>query len=265
MELSAFYVLPVWVVGLIFFVVLLVAAESGYRVGLFRKDSRKDAEAGGGGIVLTSLFAILGLVLAFTYAAGVGRLDARKQAVIGEANALGTAFLRADVVAEPGRSELKKALYEYALTRSIPPGTAITEKERKAVIDTTLQKQNYIWPATLQILAQENPEPIEASLLEAINSVFDAHTVRMAAVLDHLPNTVMWLLLLVASAALSVAGYNAGLQGRMSRLRMSALTIVLTAIALVILDFDRPNDGTIVVSQHSINDVIASMEADLNR
>ena len=265
MELSVFYVLPVWIVGLIFLVVLLAAVESGYRVGLLRQESWKDAEAGGGGIVLTSLFGVLGLVLAFTYASGVSRLDARKQAVINEANALGTAFLRADIAADPGRTELKKALYEYALTRSIPPETAVTEKQRESLLEGTLEKQAHLWPATMQVIAQDNPAPLEASVIAAMNSVFDAHTIRLAAVLDHLPNIVMWLLLMVAAAALSVAGYNAGIQGRMSRWRMSAFTVVLTAIALVILDFDRPNDGTIVVSQYSIDAVIADMEAELSR
>jgi len=265
MEQSLFYVLPFWVVGVIFIIVLLGALESGYRVGLMRRDTWKDAETGGGGVVQTSLFAVLGLVLAFTYAAGVSRLDARKQAITVEANALGTAFLRADVVAEPGRSELKKTLYEYARTRSIPPGTAVTKEERKALIDRTMERQAHLWPATRQVIAQENPTPIEVSVIAAMNGLFDAHTVRLAAVLDQLPNTVMWLLLLVASAALTVAGYNAGLQGRMSRWRMSAFTIVLTALALVILDFDRPNDGTVIVPQHSINAAIADMEADLER
>jgi hypothetical protein len=265
MEHSLFYVLPVWFVGLMFFVVLLVALELGYRIGLVRRVAWKDAEAGGGGIVLTSLFAVLGLVLAFTYAAGVARFDARKQAVVDEANALGTAFLRADVVAEPGRTELKRALYEYALTRSIPAATAVTVEDQKAVVERTLQKQAQLWPATRKVIEQNNAEPLEVSVIAAMNGVFDAHTVRMAAVLDHLPGTVMWLLLLVASAALTVAGYNAGLQGRMSRWRMSAFTIVLTAIALVVLDFDRPNDGTVVVNQQSIDAVIAEMQADLEK
>jgi hypothetical protein len=185
--------------------------------------------------------------------------------VITEANALGTAFLRADVVAEPGRAQLKQALYEYALTRSIPAGTAVSEEERRAVVKRTLQAQAPLCPATKQIIAQDNPPPIEVSVLVGMNDVFDAHTIRIAAVLDHLPNTVVWLLLLVASAALTVAGYNAGLQGRMSRWRMNVFTIVLTALALVILDLDRPNDGTVVVDQRSINAVIADMEANLKR
>lgn len=265
MEQTFVYTLPVWIVGLIFLAVLLGALETGYRVGLARRESWKDADSGGGGVVLTSLLAVLGLVLAFTYAAGVSRFDARKQAVILEANALGTAFLRADLVAEPGRSELRKALYEYARTRSIAAGTAVSEVEIKAVLDKSLRKQARLWPATRQVVAQKNAEAMEVSLVAAMNDVFDAHTIRLAAVADRLPIVVIWLLLLVAACALSVTGFNAGLQGIMSRWRVIAFTIVLTGIIVVILDLDRPNDGMVIVKQSSINQVVADMEAELTR
>ena len=105
---------------------MAIALEFGFRVGLKRREHWKDADSGGGAVVLTSMFAVMGLVLAFTYASGVSRFDARKDAVIKEANALGTAFHRADLVAEPGRSELKMVLLDYARTRIIETGTVNT-------------------------------------------------------------------------------------------------------------------------------------------
>lgn len=141
----------------------------------------------------------------------------------------------------------------------------ISEADRKAAIDRTLQKQARLWPATKRVIAQDNPDPIEASLLAAINDVFDAHSIRLAAVFDELPKIAMWLLLFVAAAALTVGGFNAGIQGRMSRWRMSAFTMVLTGLMLVILDFDRPNDGAVIVSQYSIHTAISDMEIDLRQ
>ena len=265
MELALLYTYPIWIAGLIFLVVLLIALELGYRVGFARRELWEDADSGGGAIVQTSMFALLGLLLAFTYAAGMSRHDARKQAVPVEANALGTAFQRADILAEPGRTELKKVLLDYAQTRYFPPGSLQSNEERKAAVIRTLKQQAKIWPATKRVVAQDNPVPMEASLVVAINSVFDAHTIRLAAVFDTLPKIVMWMLLFVAAASLSVAGFNAGIQGRMSRWRMTALTLVLTGLMLIILDFDRPLDGMVIVNQHSLNSVIAEMEADLRQ
>jgi hypothetical protein len=265
MELALLYSLPIWVAGLIFIVVLLIALESGYRMGLARCETWKDADSGGGAIVLTSMFALLGLLLAFTYAAGVSGHDARSQAVTAEASALGTAFQRADIFAEPGRTELKMVLLDYARTRSYPPGSLRSNEERKAARIKTLKQQARIWPATKRVAEQNNPVPIEASLVAAINAVFDAHYVRLAAISETLPKIVMWMLLFVIAASLSVAGFNAGIHGRMSRWRMTALTLVLTGLMLVILDFDRPLDGMVIVNQHSLNSVIAGMEANLKQ
>jgi hypothetical protein len=265
MEYAALYTYPLWIPAIIFIVMLSIALESGYRVGLKRRESWKDADSGGGAVVLTSMFALMGLVIAFTYHSGVSRHDARKNAVTIEANALGTAFLRADLVAEPGRTELKTTLLNYARTRIVPTGSVRTNADRKAILNRIFKAQAKIWPATKHVIDQGTPGPMKTSLVVAINDVLDAHTIRLVAVFDKLPGVVMWMLVLISAASLAVAGYNAGIQGRMSRWRMTAFALVLSGLMIVILDFDRPNDGLIIVSQHSIESVIEHMEADLGR
>ena len=104
-----FQQLPLWVIALLFLAVLSVAVELGFRVGLRKRKQWPDAEIGGGGVVLTAMMALLGLILAFTYSASASRYDARKQAVIVEANDIGTAFLRAGLVDDPGRTEPQQA------------------------------------------------------------------------------------------------------------------------------------------------------------
>jgi hypothetical protein len=120
--------LPVWLVGFFILIVLLAALELGYRIGHSRRDLWKDADSGGGRLVLTSMFALLGLMLAFTYGAGVSRYESSKQAIILEVNAIRTAFLRADMVAEPRRTELKQALLDYARTRKPKRGQQYSKK-----------------------------------------------------------------------------------------------------------------------------------------
>ncbi|MEJ2328397.1 MAG: hypothetical protein P8Z33_00875 [Gammaproteobacteria bacterium] len=262
--LHHFDVLPLWAFGAIFFGVMIISLEIGFRVGKKRRDTWRNAESGGGGIVQTSIFAVLGLVLAFTYSAGLTRFEARKAALLNEANALGTAFLRADMASEPGRTELMESLYEYAVTRSIPPRSSVTLKDQNVFLSKTLEKQARIWPATKRVIDQENPDPLEVSILASINNVLDAHTVRFAAVIDGLHPTIIFLLALVTLSAMAVAGFNAGIHGRMSRWRMTAFAIVLTALVFVILDLDRPNDGTIIVDQRLMNILIADMNKALH-
>lgn len=123
------------------------------------------------------MFALMGLVIAFTYHSRVSRYDVRKEAVIIEANVLGTAFMKADLVAEPGRTELKTVLLNYARTRNIQPGSVRTITDLKTILDRTFQAQEKIWPATRRVVAQGKPGPIESSLVAAIHDVFDVHTI----------------------------------------------------------------------------------------
>ena len=263
MEFSILDELPLWLSGLLFFLILLAALELGYLVGVWQHDKWKDAEDGGGGIVLTSIFALLGLLLAFTFADGVSHYKARKQAVISEANALGTAFLRADMVADPGRTALKQALFDYAGTRAVELNRRYSPDEARKIIARSAQALTGLWPATLEVLEQNPPGPIEASLVAAINEVIDYHTIRNMTVFDTLPTIVILLLIFVTSSAVAVAGFNAGLSGRMSRWRMIIFALVLAGVVLVILDFDRPLSGFIQVSHGSIQSVMADMEAEL--
>ncbi len=210
------------------------------------------------------MFALLGLILAFTYGAGVNRFDARKEAVVLEVNAMSTAFLRAGLVAEPGRTELKQALLDYARTRSPKRGQRLSNEQIQEVIQKSLQAQSKLWPITEQIVEQNHLDPIVTSrLVDAIDQVINVHTIRVAAKFDQLPLAVILMLLLVASASLSVAGFNAGISGRLNRLRMTTFAFVLMGVMLVILDFDQPIDGFIRVNHESLTNIVNEMEANL--
>ena len=266
MKLGILYDFYLWQIGFLFVLVLLVVLEAGYRIGLSQRKHWKNADSGGGNLILTSMLGVLALILAFTYAAAVSRFDARKQAVILEASVLSTAFNRADLVAEPGRTELKQALHDYALTRVIKHGRKINREELNSIVKKSLDAQAKLWPIiTAQILPQSQPVPIVLSLVTSVNKVHDTHTARLAAAQDKLPLSVTLMLLFVAAASLGVAGFNAGISGRMSRWRMTAFAVVLILVMIVIQDFDRPQEGFIVISQDSLNNVILEMEADLTQ
>ncbi len=265
MQLSLLYSTPMWIASLFGIVILFIALEAGFRVGLTRRKKWHDADSGGGAIVQTSIFALLGLILAFTYASAVNRHDARKHAVLVESNAISTAFQWADLIVEPGRTELKQMLLDYTRTRLFSSNAQQSIETRTAALEKSLEKQSKIWPAIKRVVEQNNPAPMTTSLVAAINFVFDAHTMRLAAAFDTLPKPVMWMLLFITAVSLSVAGYNAGIQGRMSRWRMAALTLVLTGLMILILDYDRSLDGMITVNQDDINLVIAEMEASLEQ
>ena len=268
MSNSILYTLPIWANWLFFLVALGLSVELGFRVGLKRRKNWPDSDVGAGGVVLTSTLALLGLILAFTYSASAGRLDARKQAVIVEANAIGTAFLRADLVAEPERMELREALLDYARTRVIvraTPGQLYTEEGLRQIIDRQLQAQAPLWPLTETIVNKSGRGLVEVALMASVNDVIDMHTIRISAVVDRLPSVVLVMLVFIAGAALAITGFNAGLSGVIVRGRLSVFALVLSSVMYVIVDFDRPRDGFIRVNEASMLALIDGMEQQLKQ
>ncbi len=245
------------------FAILLTTLEVGYRIGFKQRKKWLDADTGGGTVALSTMFALLGLILAFTYASGVNRFEDRKQAVIEESNALGTAFLRAGFIAEPGGKALQETILAYAKTRAISGGHSLSHAEIMEILNNTIQAQEKLWPTLEKALMQGKLGAIEVSMVKAMNDVLNMHTIRMAALFDKLPKAVIWMLIFISAATIAVTGFNAGLSGKISRWRTATLALVMTGVMLMILDYDRPRDGFIRVSQYSLKTVIAEMEANL--
>jgi hypothetical protein len=256
--------LPLWVVGLFLFICLYTALELGYRIGYSRRKLWKDADTGGGRIVLNSTFALLSLMLAFTYGAGLNRLDSSKKAVLQEANAIRTAYLRADMIAEPERTELKQALRDYANTRLVKEDELSSAEKLETILRETTQAQSKLWIIAQRVVEKsQHDSNVTSLLINSVNHVINIHTNRVAAFVDKLPTAVLLMLLFVASASISIAGFNAGISGKMSRWRMTTFIFILMGVMLIIHDFDHPSGGFIHINQDVISNVLEEIESEL--
>ncbi len=261
MDIPWLYEIPLWANALVFLIALFAAVELGFRFGLRQRRARSSAEKSTrGDVTLGSMLALLGLMLAFTYAFTLSRADARKQSVIDEVNAIGTAFLKADLLPEPGRSDVRERLLDYAKTRVITHDMVKEQSSRDALIARTMTAQSKLWPATKSAIQGGPLGPYESSMVQAVNDVLDAHTRRLTAALDHMPEVVSVLLLLIAALSLAVAANNAGLSGHMNRWRMASFTLILSGLMLVIMDFDRPQIGFIMLDESPLSALIEDME-----
>jgi hypothetical protein len=253
MNIPILYQMPTLVIGLLFVVLMLGALEIGYRIGRWRgRTLSEPLGKGEGDLVMTSMYALLGLILAFTYTFTLSRADQRKQAVVDEANAIGTTFLRAGFAPEPTRTELRKVLLDYAKTRVVTVETAGGTDQLHKTLARTLQAQSKIWPTTERMVKSKPAGPVEVSIVQSISQVIDMHTKRLAVSFDRLPGIVLLMLLFLAGASLAITGFNAGLSGRINRWGLTLLILVLAAVMLVITDFDRPIRGFVRVGQQSV-------------
>ncbi len=262
--------IPLWLAFVSMFFTLLASIEVGYRTGIrkFRSspDKHLSVETTKNDVTLGSLLALLGLMLAFTYAVELNRQEQRKQATVDEANAIETAFLVVDFGVEPGRTQLREALFEYAKTRTAFPEEIHSREDLEQLFANSLAVQTKLWPLTKTLIEESQlPGPIQASIISAMTEVFDADSRRTSIIYDRIPMSVVVLLFLIATLALGMAAYNSGLQGHLNRWRKAMFALVLSSLMMVIVDFEKPLIGLIHVSQAPIHAVIQNLEAELER
>ncbi|HKQ47934.1 MAG TPA: hypothetical protein VJZ71_07695 [Phycisphaerae bacterium] len=224
---------------------LLASLELGFRYGR-RPTVAREAQAGGHlGAIQGAMLGLLALLLGFSFAGAASRFMERQDLIVEEANAIGTAYLRADLLDEPHRSELRSALAEYVKHR-LQVSTTLRyglADEARAEIS---RLHELIWKAARDGVSAK-PVALMA-LLVPVNEVIDLHSTRVAAGRKHLPPLVLGLL--VASSAISMAmiGYGCGLAGRRSALMAGSLALLIGIALWTTMDLDKPRSGLIQLS-----------------
>ena len=231
----------------ILFGVLGLAGEIGFRLEGWRTARRTLPEAQRSGIstVTASMFALLAFTLGLTISFAQSRFEARRDLVVREANAIGTAWLRARLVAEPEGAAIATSIEQYTKVRL--DYTAGEYDDRvPSLLGQTGNMQTEMWNKATE-LARRVPTPITASLIAALNEMFDASLAQRFAFTTRVPPSLEWTLLAGSILAVGAMGYQLGSTGSRQAI-LSVLSLLMWAGALVlILDFDRARQGTIRV------------------
>jgi hypothetical protein len=249
-------------IALALFGSLLLASEFGYRLGLRKRASIPEfarAQLGGIQSALAGLFALL---LGFTFAMALSRYDERRQTVVREANAIGTAALRAHLLPAEQRAETADIFRRYVDVRlKTALGPNLLTPERRQLDADAGRLQNELWRRAAAA-AEADPRSVPAGLLlAAVNELIDVKGERDAALANHVPESVVLLLFGFAVLTSGVFGYGNGLAGARSFGTAAILAVLISLVILVIIDLDRPRRGFIHVSQESMVDLQKSLGA----
>jgi len=251
--------------ALIIALVLPLAAVLGHAMG---NTQRKKMIAGGrkldkttGQTSLGAILTLLGLLLAFSFGNSISVTQTRKATIIQEAAALSTAFLRADYLGEPGRTELKAAILEYTKTRVTPGGGKLdTVEEVQFFLQTSLKSQAKLWPLTLQVTADPLPPAMKTFVAGAVNDALDAHLVRLQTLSAPISDYAQSMLFAAAIASLFLLGNRSGSIGRKLSWRTFVLSGFLFLVMITIIDFQRGEEGFILTDQTALLATIFEME-----
>jgi hypothetical protein len=245
------------------FVATLVCLELGIRAGRRALSGPDAGRPAGLGTVETVAFGLLGLLLAFTFSGAASRFDARRALVVEEANDIGTAWLRLDVLAPAFQPPLRDAFRRYTDSRIVMYGkvAALDFEGARAEYARTTALQNEIWAGAVAA-CRESPSQATIVLLPALNAMIDITTTRLAATEMHPPKIVYAVLLVVSLGCALLAGYEMGASEARSWLHILGYAFVVAFILYVIADFEYPRIGLIRIESidHYLTDVRAAMK-----
>jgi len=190
-----------------------------------------------------AVFALLGLLLAFTYAGAFARLDARREMIVKEVNAIGTAFLRIDLLPADAQPALREQFRAYTKQR-LSYYEATDTESLLAEYAAAARLQGKIWKASVAATDSGNVATRQL-VISSLNDMFDAATTRRAAAMFHHPAPVVVSLFVVALLSAVLAGYSEPRDRFRQRTQFVAFAFVVSICVYIILDMDYPRSGLI--------------------
>jgi hypothetical protein len=223
---------------------MIMLLELGRRLGRRRQGRDEEGARAGLGAVEGAVFALMGLLIAFTFSGAASRFDTRRQLIVEEANSIGTAWLRLDLLPPAPQPELRDLFRQYldlrlAVYQKLPDlGAALAELEKANAL------QGKIWSRAVAA-CQQAPGPIAAQVIPALNQMFDIAATRTAAAKMHPPEIIFLLLGVLALMCSLLAGYAMAGGKKRSWIHMIGFAFILAATVYVILDLEFPRIGFI--------------------
>jgi len=231
---------------------MLLTMELGVRSGRRRKSLPPEAVTQANA-VLASMLGLLALLLAFTFSAALQRYDDRSQAVVAEANAIGTTYLRARLLPREMRDEVQRQLREYLELRIQEGRISSADTAARALpLGHANLLATRLWEHAVRA-AEQDAGPVTSGLfIQSLNELIDAYGTRNASLSRHVPEVVLLLMFATIVMTTATLGYASGIAGHRVTLAAFVLVILIALVVFLIVDLDRPRRGIIQVSQESL-------------
>jgi len=222
---------------------MLASLLAGRRLGL----RAPAAEGGDSGHLDSAVFGLFGLLLAFTFSGASGRFDARRDLVVQEANAIGTAWLRLDLLPPAAQAELRPLFRRYVQSRLATTGKLPDVAAASADLDRDAALQAEIWQKATGAAHASGNTAVLTLVAASLNEMIDITTTRLASHQQHPPAVVYVLLFAFGLAASFVAGHATARSQRVDWTHALVFAGAIAAAVYVILDLEYPRLGLIRV------------------
>jgi hypothetical protein len=238
------------------FVILWVSARIGAafrKQQLLEDDLRHDLD-----LVVGATLTLLGLIIGFTFSMAMGRYEERKNYEEGEASAIGTEYLRADLLPGTAAARVRSLLLSYLDQRILFYQTRGSQQLRQ-INTTTAQLQSELWSA-VQAPAAAQPTAVVALVVAGMNDVLNAQGYTQAAWWNRIPPAAWGLMGVIAVCCNLLVGYGAR-RFESERFLMLIIPVVVSISFFLIADIDSPRGGVILVQPRNLVSLAQSLQA----
>ncbi len=247
---------PPFATAAIFVVAMLGAWLLGWKLGPRRGETGTDES---GDKLNDAILALLGLLLAFTFSASLGRHEHRREMVVLDANAIGDFLTCVQLLDPPERTALEEILRRYVAARlSILRDAPSSEEFQRRIAELESMHGELLAPVDRAI---RRSTPITVPLVNTLNELTSSHASRLSAYRDRLPASIVLTLLIAAVVAMGLAGHRAGTSRRFLPAPTLGFTILFGLVVGITLDLNQPQQGTIRISQEPLERIARSLGA----
>lgn len=242
--------IPVFILTAVFLVCLVIAfIECGLRIRLRIKDENASK---GLGVIDGAVFGLMGLLLAFSFSGAEARFEVRRQLIVQETNAIGTAYLRVDLLPEALQPQVRQDFRDYVDSRltfykEVTGDRAQTMKN----LARSNELQKKVWTDTVAAAKQTGSPAVLSLVVSSLNDMIDITTIRLVALLTHPPLLIYATLVVLALSSALIAGFGMGESGRKRPLLHTLVyAVALAATVYTIVDLEFPRVGVVRVDRY---------------
>jgi hypothetical protein len=235
-----------YIFSCVLFVGMLLFLEAGRRLALWRRSKESDEHRGSLGTIEGAVFALFGLLMAFTFSGGALRFNEKRMMIAQEANMIETAYLRLQLLSQEAQPKLQQLFREYVDSRIETYRNLLDIKAAQGEMIKSKTLQEEIWTSAVTASRDPNAHPDAGKLLlPALNNMIDITTTRTMALQMHPPRIIFALLFSLALICSLLAGYRMAVGQHRNWLHILTFTLITVVIAFVILDVEYPRAGLI--------------------
>lgn len=251
--------IPLWGIFLLQVILTFVSIEVGQWLGVRRARLPERESEAAVSAVSGAVLALLAFVLALTFGAAASRFDLRRDALMGDVNAIQTTYMRAGLVPEPHRTLTRSLLRDYVEAR-MSMGDVYADPERLHILRArSTAITNMVW-SQAEALAAKDTNDIHALFSEGITDMVEYQNKRVAFGANFRIPTFVWGILVLSSCiSMFIMGFQFGLCGKRSLPAQWALVLTFALVIQLIYDLDSPGKGFIHLNQQPMIDLYQSI------